>query len=101
MLTDDGDGHQNDRPVAGRVYLGTSNLDMSKTFASLFKESCAEVVSPIPIRPITYLHREPQIVWKEVEVVLMIHKEKLQYAILGKFSYVMLGIKELRRIIPT
>lgn len=36
---------------------------------------------------ITYLHGVPRIVWEESEVVKMIYTEKLQYAVIEKFSY--------------
>ncbi|WMV15250.1 hypothetical protein MTR67_008635 [Solanum verrucosum] len=52
------------------------------------------------MRPISYLHGEPRIVWDEEEVTHMIYKENLQYAVIWKFSYGMPEIKELRKIIP-
>ncbi|WMV55048.1 hypothetical protein MTR67_048433 [Solanum verrucosum] len=52
------------------------------------------------MRPISYLHGEPRIIWEEEEVTHMIFKENLQYAVIGKFSYGMPEIRELRSIIP-
>ncbi|KAH0712380.1 hypothetical protein KY289_008339 [Solanum tuberosum] len=52
------------------------------------------------MRPISYLHGEPRIIWEEEEVTQMIFKENLQYAVIGKFSYGMPEIRELRSIIP-
>ncbi|WMV41601.1 hypothetical protein MTR67_034986 [Solanum verrucosum] len=52
------------------------------------------------MRPISYLHGEPRILWEEEEVTQMIHKENLQYDVIGKFFYGMLEIKKLRKIIP-
>ncbi|WMV24108.1 hypothetical protein MTR67_017493 [Solanum verrucosum] len=52
------------------------------------------------MRSISYLHGEPRIIWEEEEVTQMIYKENLQYAVIGKFSYGMPEIKELRKMIP-
>ncbi|KAG5605758.1 hypothetical protein H5410_027250 [Solanum commersonii] len=42
---------------------------------------------PIPMKPITYLHGEPRVIWEEAEMKKMIQNENLQYAVIGKFSY--------------
>lgn len=76
-------------------------LPMMRNYTSLFKKHNAEKEAIILIRPVTYLHGEPRIVWEEEEVLQMIHKENLQYTVIGKFSYGMPGIKELYKIIPT
>lgn len=52
---------------------------------------------PIPLKQVSFLHGEPKIVWKEDEVDQMIINEELQYAVIGKFSYI--WIQELRRLI--
>ncbi|KAG5598702.1 hypothetical protein H5410_030072 [Solanum commersonii] len=55
----------------------------------------------LPLKPITYLHGEPQVVWEEEEVTQMITNEELEFAVLGKFSYGRLKIRDLRKLIPT
>lgn len=72
-----------------------------KELCIFIQRSWSKFENPVPILPIIYLHGEPRIVWEEAEVIQMIHKEKLKYAVVGKFSYGMPEIKELRRIIPT
>ncbi|WMV38004.1 hypothetical protein MTR67_031389 [Solanum verrucosum] len=52
------------------------------------------------MKPLTYLHGEPKIVWEEEEIQQMIINEKLQYAAMEKFSYGWPDIQELRRLIP-
>lgn len=42
---------------------------------------------PLAMKPITYLHGEPRVVWEEKEVIQMIANEELEYAVVGKFSY--------------
>ncbi|KAG5589354.1 hypothetical protein H5410_039868 [Solanum commersonii] len=54
---------------------------------------------PIPLKPISYLHGEPRIVWEEEEVKNMIIKENLEFAVIGKFSYGWPEIQELRKLI--
>ncbi|WMV39052.1 hypothetical protein MTR67_032437 [Solanum verrucosum] len=52
------------------------------------------------IKPLTYLHGEPKLVWDEEEVQQMIINEDLQYAVIGKFSYGWPDILDLRKLIP-
>lgn len=87
-------------PPGGSSQCNT-NMEATKNYASLFKEVISKAAKPISMKPITYLHGEPRIVWEEVEVMQMIQKENLQFAMIGKFSYGMPEIKELRKIIPT
>lgn len=54
----------------------------------------------IPIKLITFLHRKTLVKWAEAEVNRMNIIEGLQYAVVGKFSYVWLELQELHRIIP-
>ncbi|KAH0761377.1 hypothetical protein KY290_017450 [Solanum tuberosum] len=54
----------------------------------------------VPIKPLTYLHGEPRVIWEEEEVTQMIVNEELEYAVVGKFSYGLSDIQELRKIIP-
>ncbi|KAH0716807.1 hypothetical protein KY290_013066 [Solanum tuberosum] len=54
----------------------------------------------LQIKPLTYLHGEPKLVWEEEEVQQMIVNEDLQYAVIGKFSYGWPDILDLRKLIP-
>ncbi|KAF3676742.1 hypothetical protein FXO38_04149 [Capsicum annuum] len=54
----------------------------------------------IPIKPLTYLHGAPRVVWDEEEVSQMIINEDLEYAVVGKFSNGWPDIQELRKLIP-
>lgn len=56
--------------------------------------------STFPVNPISYLHGEPIVIWKQKEVDHMIVRENLQYAVIGKFSYGWPEIVDLRRLIP-
>ncbi|WMV51439.1 hypothetical protein MTR67_044824 [Solanum verrucosum] len=69
------------------------------TFSSLFKPTSAET-RPVPLKPISYLHGEPRIIWEQAEVEQMIVNENLHYAVVGKFSYGWPDMQELRKIIP-
>ncbi|KAG5632274.1 hypothetical protein H5410_003991 [Solanum commersonii] len=42
---------------------------------------------PLPLKPISYLHGEPQVIWDVEEVNQIIVNENLEYAMIGKFSY--------------
>ncbi|KAH0669551.1 hypothetical protein KY289_024044 [Solanum tuberosum] len=52
------------------------------------------------MKPITYLHGEPRVIWEEAEVEQMIQNENLQYAVIGKFSYGWPDIQDLLKLIP-
>ncbi|KAH0721973.1 hypothetical protein KY289_005017 [Solanum tuberosum] len=54
----------------------------------------------VPPKPVIILHGEPSITWKTSEVKSLIIQEKLQYAIVGKFSFGNPDVNELRRTIP-
>ncbi|KAH0639803.1 hypothetical protein KY285_036389 [Solanum tuberosum] len=41
----------------------------------------------IPLKPITYLHGDPQVIWEHEEVNQMIVNENLEYEVTEKFSY--------------
>ncbi|KAG5576916.1 hypothetical protein H5410_057050 [Solanum commersonii] len=41
----------------------------------------------LPLKPISYLHGEPQVIWEQEEVNQMIINENLEYAVIEKFSY--------------
>ncbi|KAG5616263.1 hypothetical protein H5410_016087 [Solanum commersonii] len=57
-------------------------------------------IKPLPLKPISYLHGEPQVIWEQEEVNQMIINENLEYAVIGKFSYGWPDIQELRKLIP-
>ncbi|KAH0639363.1 hypothetical protein KY285_035949 [Solanum tuberosum] len=68
------------------------------TYAEKLKPKTAHI-KPIPLKPITYLHGEPQVIWEEEEVEQMIVNENLEYAVIGKFSYGWPEIQDLRKLI--
>lgn len=60
------------------------------------KPSYTETLQPKPVeieyksvqlKSLSYVHREPCLVWDEEEVNNMIIEEKLQYVVVAKFSY--------------
>ncbi|KAH0651620.1 hypothetical protein KY290_032943 [Solanum tuberosum] len=57
-------------------------------------------IKPLPLKPITYLHGEPEVIWELEEVNQMIVNENLEYAVIGKFSYGWPDIQDLRKLIP-
>lgn len=69
------------------------------TYAALLKQP-KEPVKSLPIKPIAYLHREPQVIWEQAEVNQMIINENLEYAVIEKSYYGWPEIQELRRSIP-
>lgn len=58
------------------------------------------MTKPIPLKPITYLHREPIIQWEKSEVDQMVINQNLQYGVVGKFSYGWPDLQDLRNLIP-
>ncbi|XP_060178026.1 uncharacterized protein LOC132607962 [Lycium barbarum] len=73
----------------------------NQTYANLFKPSIMDTATvEIPSKKITYINGEPFIAWKSNEIQQMTVKEKLQYAVIGKFSYDNIDIKELKKVIP-
>lgn len=71
---------------------------MGASYASLLKQ-VKEPVKIVPMKLITYLRGEPQVIWEQEEVHQMIVNENLEYAVIGKFSYGWPNFHELRRII--
>ncbi|KAH0649909.1 hypothetical protein KY284_029821 [Solanum tuberosum] len=57
-------------------------------------------VKPLHVKPISYLHGEPRVMWEHEEIDQMIVNENLEYAVVGKFSYGWPEIQELRKLIP-
>ncbi|KAG5611553.1 hypothetical protein H5410_022834 [Solanum commersonii] len=69
------------------------------SYADSLKQPRAKVKS-LPLKPISYLHGEPQVIWEHEEVNQMIINENLEYAVIGKFSYGWPEIQDLRKLIP-
>ncbi|WMV29405.1 hypothetical protein MTR67_022790 [Solanum verrucosum] len=57
-------------------------------------------IKPVQLKPVTYLHGEPIVLWEQEEVNQMIINENLEYAVIGKFSYGWPDIQALRKLIP-
>ncbi|KAG5601096.1 hypothetical protein H5410_032466 [Solanum commersonii] len=76
-----------------------SNPAMTRNYVAILRPS-PQSSKPVTMRPISYLHGEPTIIWEEEQVTQMIYKENLQYAVIGKFPYGMPEIKEPWKIIP-
>ncbi|KAH0749082.1 hypothetical protein KY290_028314 [Solanum tuberosum] len=74
----------------GQLYGGT--------YAEKLKPKIAHT-KPIPLKPITYLPGEPQVIWEQEEVEQMIVNENLEYAMIEKFSYEWPEIQDLRKLI--
>lgn len=51
------------------------------------------------MKPISYLHGEPQIIWEQDEVEQLIINESLEHTVICKFSYGWPNIQDLRRLI--
>lgn len=51
------------------------------------------------MKPISYLHGEPQIIWEQDEVEQLVINESLEHTVIGKFSYGWPNIQDLRRLI--
>ncbi|KAF3678420.1 hypothetical protein FXO37_04393 [Capsicum annuum] len=69
------------------------------TYATFLKPT-PSITKSIPPKPISYLHGEPRILWEQEEFDQMIVNEKLQYAVIEKFSYGWPEIQDLRKLIP-
>ncbi|KAH0664937.1 hypothetical protein KY285_026143 [Solanum tuberosum] len=84
-----------DKPIAQKPDTGDQN-----TYAHMLKPKKINLsILIIPPKPVVMLHGEPNITWKASEVKSLIIQENLQYAIIGKFSYVKPDIMELRKTI--
>ncbi|KAH0669464.1 hypothetical protein KY285_023626 [Solanum tuberosum] len=76
----------------GQSLLGINHTETSikpeqkRQYAAILSPP-TRIAKPIPLKPISYLHEEPRIVWEEEEVEHMIIKENLEFAVIGKFSY--------------
>lgn len=53
----------------------------------------------VPLKSIMYLHGEPRVIWKQTEVDHMIINKNLSYVVVGKFSYKLSYVKDLRKLI--
>ncbi|KAH0761354.1 hypothetical protein KY290_017427 [Solanum tuberosum] len=69
------------------------------TYANTLKPTPSNT-KPIPLKPISYLHGEPRVLWDQEDINQMIINENLEYAVIGKFSYGWPDIQDLRRLIP-
>lgn len=65
---------------------GTGQPAILPSYASFFEPTIAKSKS-IPQKPISSLHGEHIVQWDYSEVEQMVINEKLQYAVIGKFSY--------------
>lgn len=54
------------------------------TYAALLQPHTSKYV-PLPIKLLTYSHREPRLTWKEEEVTHMFANEELEFAVVEKF----------------
>ncbi|KAH0695998.1 hypothetical protein KY289_013480 [Solanum tuberosum] len=81
----------------GQPPSGVGRLAVS--YADSLRQQKAQV-KPVQMKPISYLHGEPQVIWEQEEVNQMIVNENLEYAVIGKFSYGWPDIQELRKLIP-
>ncbi|XP_060183215.1 uncharacterized protein LOC132613185 [Lycium barbarum] len=82
-------------------------MTRTKNFATIVNkdgndtmQTMENVIEPIPIKPVDIVDGEHVVEWTEVEVDRMNIIEKLQYAVIGKFSYGWLELEELRNRIP-
>jgi len=53
---------------------------------------------PLPLKPISYLHGGPQVIWDVEEVNQMIVNDNQEYAVNGKFSYGWPDIQDLIKL---
>lgn len=53
------------------------------------------------IKPVSYLHGKPRIIWKQDEIKQIIINRNLEYVVVGKFSYYGWPvIQDFRKLIP-
>ncbi|KAG5570617.1 hypothetical protein H5410_060383 [Solanum commersonii] len=83
--------------AGGHPPTGVGQPAMS--YASLLRPP-SMTSKPLPLKPISYLHGEPIVVWDQEEIDQMIINESLQYAVVGKFSYEWPELQDLRKLIP-
>lgn len=69
------------------------------SYASLLKPLIPNI-RPVPLKPISYLHGEPIVVWDQLVIDQMIINEILRYVVIGKFSYGWPEILDLQKLIP-
>lgn len=68
-------------PASGQTFDRSGPPIPAMTYAILPKQQ-KEPVKTVSIKPITYLHSEPQVIWDKA----MIINEDLEYAMIEKFS---------------
>ncbi|KAK4349723.1 hypothetical protein RND71_032478 [Anisodus tanguticus] len=89
--------------VAGRIDGGGEEKKISENGDGGNPRPCglpSPMSTPIPIKPVVYLHGEPTIRFERKEVEVMIHHQELNLAIVGKFSHGWPDIAFLRNAIP-
>lgn len=85
----------------------SQHLDFSKIIkpsslnANMHVNNTAQAVTPIPIKPVQFLHGEPLKKWTESEVYRMYIIEEFQYAVICMFSYGWLELHEIHRMFPS
>lgn len=52
------------------------------------------------MKPVSYLHGEPIVQWEQSKVDHIVINENLQFAVIGKLSYRLPKLTDLRRLIP-
>ncbi|XP_060182956.1 uncharacterized protein LOC132612899 [Lycium barbarum] len=82
-------------------------MTKTKNFAAIVNndgnatmQTMENVIDPIPIKPVEIVDGEHVVEWREEKVDRMNIIEKLQYVVVGKFSYGWPELEELRTQIP-
>ncbi|KAK4706968.1 hypothetical protein R3W88_033478 [Solanum pinnatisectum] len=93
------------QPLSGAAQIITpavaSMNEKPRNYAATLQPHIPKHV-PLPLKPITYLHGEPRVVWgEEEEVTQMITNEELEFAVLGNIFFGWPDIQHLRKLIPT
>lgn len=76
---------------------------MTPNYANLLKTQALNApmqITHVNLKPVEYLHGEPIVWWKKIEVKQSIAQQGLQLVVLRMFSYGKLVIQELRKVIP-
>ncbi|KAH0669629.1 hypothetical protein KY285_023796 [Solanum tuberosum] len=73
-------------PTGVDLALGDGKLIPKPSYLDMLCPPIQET-KPLTLKPISYLHGEPRVLWEEEEIETMIIKEKLNFAVIGKFSY--------------
>ncbi|KAH0657852.1 hypothetical protein KY289_026600 [Solanum tuberosum] len=78
--------------------ISNPNLPKDKSFADSVNTNFAvdTIEDKSLLKDITYVEGIPQVKWTEQEVIKMTCIEKLQFAVVGNFSYEWLDLEEMR-----